>query len=49
MAAFTKAVAAAESYAELETIVQDAIGPTGLMEFTRFSRARASALRGAKP
>lgn len=37
MAAFTKAVAAAESYAELETIVQDAIGPSGLMEFTRFN------------
>ncbi len=37
MAAFTKAVAAAESYAELETIVQDAIGLSGLMEFTRFN------------
>jgi hypothetical protein len=37
MAAFTKAVAAAESYAELETIVQDAIGSSGLMEFTRFN------------
>ena len=33
----TKAVAAAERYAELETIVQDAIGPSGLMEFARFN------------
>src|SRR5574341_556693 len=37
MSAFAKAVAAAESYGELEKIVQKAIGPSGLMEFTRFN------------
>jgi uncharacterized protein (DUF302 family) len=37
MSAFTKAVAAAESYGELEKIVQKAIGTSGLMEFTRFN------------
>jgi uncharacterized protein (DUF302 family) len=36
MSAFSKAVAAAESYAALEKIVQEAVGPYGLMEFTRF-------------
>ena len=37
MRAFTKAVAAAENYGELEEIVQQAIGPSGLMEFIRFN------------
>lgn len=37
MSAFIKAVAAADSYAELEEIVQKAIGTSGLMEFTRFN------------
>jgi len=37
MSAFTKAVAAAESYGELQKIVQKAIGTSGLMEFTRFN------------
>ena len=37
MNAFAKAVAAAESYGELEKIVQKAIGTSGLMEFTRFN------------
>ncbi len=37
MSAFAKAVAAAESYGELEKIVQKAIGTSGLMEFTRFN------------
>ncbi len=37
MNAFTKAVVAAESYGELENIVQEAIGTSGLMEFTRFN------------
>ena len=37
MSAFSKAVAAAESYAALEKIVQEAVGPYGLMEFTRFN------------
>ncbi len=37
MSTFAKAVAAAESYGELEKIVQEAIGTSGLMEFTRFN------------
>ena len=37
MSSFAKAVAAAESYGELEKIVQEAIGTSGLMEFTRFN------------
>lgn len=37
MSSFAKAVAAAESYGELEKIVQKAIGTSGLMEFTRFN------------
>jgi uncharacterized protein (DUF302 family) len=37
MSAFIKAVAAADSYAELEKIVQRAIGTSGLMEFARFN------------
>lgn len=37
MSAFAKAVAAAGSHGELEKIVQEAIGPSGLMEFTRFN------------
>jgi len=37
MSAFVKAVTAAESYGELEKIVQKAIGTSGLMEFTRFN------------
>jgi phosphoglucomutase len=35
MEAFTRMATAAESYAELETIVQDAIVASGLVEFTR--------------
>jgi uncharacterized protein (DUF302 family) len=35
MAAFEKNLAAAKSFAELEGIVREAIGPTELMEFTR--------------
>jgi len=34
--AFTKAMTAAKDLAELETVVRGAIGPAGLMEFTRF-------------
>jgi len=37
MSAFTKAVSAAQSYDELEEIVEGAIGPSGLMEFARFN------------
>jgi len=37
MNAFVKAVTAAESYGELEKIVQKAIGTSGLMEFIRFN------------
>ena len=37
MNALTKAVTAAETYGELEKIVQKAIGTSGLMEFTRFN------------
>jgi uncharacterized protein (DUF302 family) len=37
MSAFIKAVAAADSYAEIEKIVQKAIGTSGLMEFVRFN------------
>jgi len=37
LSAFAKAVAAAESYGELEKIVQKAIGTSGLMEFIRFN------------
>jgi len=37
MAAFPKAVTAATSYAELEQIVRQAIGSSGLMEFARFN------------
>ncbi len=37
MNAFAKAVTAAESYGELEKIVQKAVGTSKLMEFTRFN------------
>jgi len=37
MSAFANAVASAESYDELERIVQKAIGTSGLMEFARFN------------
>ena len=37
MAAFTRDVTAATSYAELEQIVHQAIGPSGFMEFARFN------------
>ncbi len=37
MSAFPKAVAAAQSFGELEKIVQKAIGASGLMEFIRFN------------
>ncbi len=33
---FRENVAAAKTYAELEKVVHDAIGPSGLMEFARF-------------
>ena len=36
MSRFVKAVTAAASYEELEKVVQNAVGPFGLMEFTRF-------------
>jgi hypothetical protein len=36
IAAFSKRIAEARSLAELETAVQEAIGPSGLMEFARF-------------
>ncbi|MBZ5664550.1 MAG: DUF302 domain-containing protein [Acidobacteriia bacterium] len=36
MNAFRKNVGAAKTFAELESIVQGAIGPSGLMEFARF-------------
>lgn len=36
MGAFREDVAAAKNYAELEAIVHRAIGPSELMEFTRF-------------
>jgi len=35
MIAFAKTITAAETYGELEEIVQEAIGTSGLMEFTR--------------
>ena len=35
--AFTRDMASAKSYAELERIVQKAVAPTGFMEFTRFN------------
>jgi len=37
MNSFVKAVAAAESYGELEKIVKKTTGTSGLMEFTRFN------------
>lgn len=37
MITFAKAVAVSESYGEVERIVGKAIGPSGLMEFTRFN------------
>ena len=37
MYAFMKAVTAAKDLAELEQIIHPAIGPSGLMEFTRFN------------
>jgi len=37
MSAFAKTVAVAESYGELEKIVQRTIGTSGLMEFIRFN------------
>lgn len=36
MAAFTKDVAAARTFSELEEIVHRAVGPSGLMQFVRF-------------
>jgi hypothetical protein len=35
--AFTREMAASQSPAELERIVQKVVGPTGIMEFTRFN------------
>jgi uncharacterized protein (DUF302 family) len=35
MSSFTKNIAAAKTFAEVEKIVSEATGPTGLMEFTR--------------
>lgn len=37
MNAFSKAVTRAKDFKELEQIVRQAIGPSGLMEFTRFN------------
>jgi uncharacterized protein (DUF302 family) len=37
MGAFTNAISAATNYSEVEKIVQNAVGPSGLMEFTRFN------------
>jgi uncharacterized protein (DUF302 family) len=37
MKAFQKAVNAAQSTADLEKVVQGAVGPTGFMEFARFN------------
>jgi uncharacterized protein (DUF302 family) len=37
MDAFTKAVAAAVTMADLERVVEAAVGPSGLMEFVRFN------------
>jgi len=36
MAVFRRDVTAAKTYAELETVIHKVIGPSGLMEFTRF-------------
>jgi hypothetical protein len=36
IAAFTRDMAAANTYAELENLVNQAVGPSGFMEFTRF-------------
>ncbi len=36
MAAFKRQLAAAQTIADVETAVQGAIGPSGLMEFIRF-------------
>ena len=36
MSAFRRDVTSAKTYSELEKIVNKAIGPSGLMEFTRF-------------
>jgi len=37
MSLFVKAVSTAASYEELEKVVQNSVGPSGLMEFTRFN------------
>ena len=36
IAAFSSSMAAAKNYAELETIVEDAVGSSGFIEFARF-------------
>jgi hypothetical protein len=40
MHAFWKEIAAASAYPEMEAVVQRAIGPSGLMEFTRFNHGQ---------
>jgi uncharacterized protein (DUF302 family) len=39
MAAFRQEVTATKTYAELENVIQKVLGPSGLMEFTRFDLA----------
>lgn len=40
MRAFWKEIAATSTYPEMEAVVQRAIGPSGLMEFTRFDHGQ---------
>jgi uncharacterized protein (DUF302 family) len=40
MHAFWKEIAATSTYAEMEAVVQRAIGPSGFMEFTRFDHGQ---------
>src|ERR1019366_3331982 len=55
MRAFWKEIAATATYAEMEAVVQRAIGPSGLMEFLRFDHgqflegAQSPASPGATP
>jgi len=41
MAVFLREIADAKSYAELEQVVENALGPSGLMEFIRFDIGEA--------
>lgn len=40
MPAFWKEIAAASTYPEIEAVIQRAVGPSGLMEFTRFDHGQ---------